>query len=167
MTWFLQMPQGPAVFLSNEEMSLVNKVKDSWVKKSHLKEREQILAYNLVSRGILSKKSIEDQIAYKYLGKFPGFKKPVEQISELKNLLNELHNGDDGFNGSLTDDPKSLSENFDEMNLYLKVNNAIEALEEIGNNVKNNSYDNKNYSQNLDFLKDFFENIFPLLLKKK
>ena len=171
MTWFLQMPQGPAVFLSNEEMRLVNKVKDSWVKKSDLDDREQILAFNLVSRGIISKKSMENEMAYKYLGKFPGFKKPSEQISELKNLLDELHNGDDGFNGSLTDDPKELGEGFDETkhrleNLFPEIDKAIENLKDIKRIIDSNMYDSDYYKELINQLEDFMEKTIPLLLKK-
>jgi NurA-like 5'-3' nuclease len=170
MSWFLQMPQGPAVFLSNEEMSLVNKVKDEWIKKSELDEREQTLAFNLVSRGIISKKLMENEMTYKYLGKFPGFKQPAQQISELKNRLDELHNGDDGFNGSLTDDPKELGEGFDETKYELEqlipeIDDAIEHLTTIKDLIDSNMYDSEYYQELLMALQQFADQTLPKLLK--
>jgi len=171
MSWFLQMPQGPAVFLSNEEMALVNKVKDNWIKKSQLNERERTLAFNLVSRGIISKKLMENEITYKYLGKFPGFKQPAQQISELKNRLVELHNGDDGFNGSLTDDPKELGEGFDETKFKLeelvpKIDEAIENLNIIKDLIDANMYDGNRFEELVTKLQKFTEQTLPKLLKK-
>ena len=170
MSWFLQMPQGPAVFLSNEEMSLVNKVKNNWVKKSELNEREQILAFNLVSRGIISKKLMENEISYKYLGKFPGFKQPAQQMSELKNRLIELHNGDDGFNGSLTDDPKELGEEFDETKFKLeeivtKIDEAIENLNTIKDLIDANIHNVNRFEELVTKLQQFTDRILPKLLK--
>jgi hypothetical protein len=164
------MPQGPAVFLSNEEMSLINKVKNEWTKKSELNEREQILAFNLVSRGIISKKLTEGEITYKYLGKFPGFKQPAEQISELKNRLDELHNGDDGFNGSLTDDSKELDEEFDERTHVLKllfpeIDAAIEHLNTVRDAINRNMCDSEYYRDAVMHLGEFFEQVIPVLLK--